>query len=258
MRVKVRAFTLVELLVVVAIIVVLLALLVPAMGKAFMAANRGKCASNLDGVGTAVATSLNDSPTRLYPAAPNDAAAPNGPSWLMLGNLGTEYNDPNVHDVPSRPLNKYLGFTAKGGAVGVAECPGDRGDGTAVSKEPVYQRLGCSYVTPANKNSTAYYGIGNVFGGKEAPILAGSVSPQSSKVLFADTPVFPDRSLSVPADNTNVNRWHYNDSKERRVNALFADGHVDWFTFEYPAAIEMDPTAQTSRDYPENASSKFW
>lgn len=245
---KYFAFTLVELLVVITIIVILIAMLVPGLEKSFEIANRAKCLSNLKAIGTAVATSLNDSPSRQYPTAWA------GWWWRMLGNLGTEYADPNFYDVPNRPLNKYLGFTAKGGLVPAAECPSDRGD---FGSAPLYQRFGCSYLTSTNSNmagtATAHFGIGNVFGGDGAPILAGNVNPTHNKVIFVDGPVFPNRLLS-----TRGHRWHHNSLTERKLNAVFADGHAEWFLFEFPQELEANPNVQSSYDYKENPSWKFW
>jgi len=51
-----KAFTLVELLVVVAILAVLIALLLPAMGKAKAATRAAVCRSNLSQVGVALMT----------------------------------------------------------------------------------------------------------------------------------------------------------------------------------------------------------
>lgn len=65
-----RAFTLVELLVVVAIIVVLLALLVPAMDKAIYQAELVVCATQIRHLGTAATTYAMDN-KRHYPLRPN-------------------------------------------------------------------------------------------------------------------------------------------------------------------------------------------
>ena len=61
---KRRGFTLIELLVVVAIIALLIAILLPSLGRAKEMANRGTCSANLRGIVQSMA---------VYGASENDA-----------------------------------------------------------------------------------------------------------------------------------------------------------------------------------------
>jgi prepilin-type N-terminal cleavage/methylation domain-containing protein len=68
-KMKKKGFTLVELLVVIAIIAMLLAILMPALGKVRQLAQRIMCGTNIGGVGKAMLTYSTDDPYESYPIA---------------------------------------------------------------------------------------------------------------------------------------------------------------------------------------------
>jgi prepilin-type N-terminal cleavage/methylation domain-containing protein len=84
-KTKKKGFTLVELLVVIAIIAMLLAILMPALGKVRQLAQRIMCGTNVGGIGKAMLTYSSDDKYESYPIA--------GPSGSLL-DLGTTTTEP--------------------------------------------------------------------------------------------------------------------------------------------------------------------
>jgi prepilin-type N-terminal cleavage/methylation domain-containing protein/prepilin-type processing-associated H-X9-DG protein len=80
---KRRGFTLVELIVVIAIIILLLAMLLPAIQKIREAANKVVCASHLRNIGSAMALYLSDS-KQYYPSGGGDNPLPRNLSYSGL------------------------------------------------------------------------------------------------------------------------------------------------------------------------------
>ena len=85
-KMKKKGFTLVELLVVIAIIAMLLAILMPALGKVRQLAQRIMCGTNIGGLGKAILTYATDDKYESYPIA--------GPSSTVwdFGTIGTNNN----------------------------------------------------------------------------------------------------------------------------------------------------------------------
>lgn len=109
-----RGFTLVELLVVIGIIALLVAILLPVLSKAKMAANATKCASNLKQLGTAIFLYQGD----------NKGYVP----WPASGQVGPR-NDDLVYwqagrDMNKSPLAKYLRMSGEP-LKSMFRCPAD-------------------------------------------------------------------------------------------------------------------------------------
>ncbi len=88
-----RGFTLVELLVVVAVIALLIGLLLPALGKARESGRELKCASNIRNIGTAA--TMYTASTEVYPLAYVYASSERGFGWRVADQQATNPNPGN-------------------------------------------------------------------------------------------------------------------------------------------------------------------
>ncbi len=108
-RYPLSAFTLVELLVVIAIIALLAALAIPAIGGAIKRSNAAKCMANLKQIGVAYRNYAQDN-NRLIPST----ASGGGPSWgqALIQNIQSSpagWSSNTLLKCPSdsRPINSY-------------------------------------------------------------------------------------------------------------------------------------------------------
>jgi prepilin-type processing-associated H-X9-DG protein/prepilin-type N-terminal cleavage/methylation domain-containing protein len=230
-----RAFTLVELLVVVGIITILIAILLPALGRAREHANRVKCAANLRSIGLAMTMYVQQ--YRSYPGALFAQAEGDGGVW------------------PAR-LRPFVD-----GSKDVFHCPSrdERFDWTDTSPEPLipagrfFLQLGYDTGEPV-LHQFAHFSYGYNGAGAE-----GETDPARQKGLGIEPRIpgltqrflagdMPAARVRVPAEMIAVSdsngdaRWDFVISPGRDdptvwpgsvhsggANVLFCDGHVTWY-----------------------------
>jgi prepilin-type N-terminal cleavage/methylation domain-containing protein len=245
-----RGFTLIELLVAIVIIAGLLALLLPALGKARVAGRDTLCLSNLRQIGAAWVLYMGDYEN--FPVGESDDYASQarygwgGVHWYGTGEDGSG-QEPVGWLPADRPVNEYLGEDRRSeGFARIFRCPND--DGVVYHNFPdipvpwsefgvtgrsgegdrtVYGQLGTSYAA----NIDLYYwpdprvGL-DVFvpsrGPKDVHV------PASSLVMVGDAGAMTAARYAVLIDGLVVGWWHGQtrghfalfDGSARRENAI--------------------------------------
>lgn len=214
-------FTLLELLIVIAIISLLLAVLIPGLAKARAIAKRLSCQSNLRQLGIAWGLYFDDHDGNLYRGINTNHTFG---GWEGTGGYG-----------PDRPLNGYIGLDhgmpSENGAK-VFRCPADRGGVFGLpSEERAYQYFGNSYQTNILIIGPTQIGWSNAI----LKPLHDEINVQLKDFKFPDISTHP-ASLALVGDNNWMQEWHplilthAEDwhGKERHHNIAFLDGHVSF------------------------------
>ncbi|GEM_PF-6836770 len=234
-----RAFTLVELLVVIGIIAVLVGILLPALNKAKSQANRTKCAANLQQIGQLYMMYANAwkgaFPNWKGPRPnPGEANSSGGTTWeTMAVTMRAQLEDQ---------------FKFKQGRI--FYCPENQiGGGLQAGEDPILDEddwfkshidgagesvvyLGYS-IYAANGNAQSwFYGRGTV--NLPPPNLASPY--KASEKGLSERPLVMD----IVVDYSNISprqKWAYSSHQDRRTakpagrNILWGDGHVTWRNF---------------------------
>jgi len=203
---KASAFTLVELLVVIGIIAVLVALLLPALNKARVTANRAACASNLRQIGMAVQLYRNSYDDYL-PAynTPGDQSE----SWQQqLANLmGAPWS---WTDATKQP--------------GIYRCPAEASFyyPQVVSSSTYYVSYAIHQMSSDGNPTQPHWGAGYLW-------MKGGWVTNTNFWLFGDVEGWYPWSFNN--DWNTMGSFRHSDNNElasnAMINLLFLDGHVD-------------------------------
>lgn len=246
------AFTIIELLIVVAIVGVLIAALIPTIAGARRAGRAAVCVSNVGQIMTAMDLYLKEN-RDIYPSGETTYTDQSGnvkqaelTCWNLFGikGIGEESNlDATNLDQTYRPLNTYLGQPER------AQCPLDQGisesklsnllGGASLSGTAnLYTVVGTSYAyayRPPSERANAGEADesdirdGLLWMGGEHSDRRSKIEQPASKLVVSDSLL----SLDLPAYETE-NQWHNlvdrapdaASQRQLEVTAGFADGHV--------------------------------
>jgi prepilin-type processing-associated H-X9-DG protein/prepilin-type N-terminal cleavage/methylation domain-containing protein len=218
-----RAFTLVELLVVIGVIALLIGILLPVLNKARDRANELKCATNLRALGQGLALYTGD--YRYYPIQ-DDGVIDN--VWLaqlrniLRGNTGVFYCPAEDSECQWQPPGGAWIYTARPAAV------------------PLGWTLGEPFPNSAlNLFSYGYNGGGTSGGGQDGLGMNGvyvrvnRVRRPGETIAIADTSAdrFMDFTIFPGTDNSRdpVHKSEWPGKIHRGgANVLYCDGHLEW------------------------------
>jgi prepilin-type N-terminal cleavage/methylation domain-containing protein/prepilin-type processing-associated H-X9-DG protein len=237
-----RAFTLVELLIVIAVIAILAAILLPTLGNAKLSARRITCVNNLRQLGLASQMYWDDHEGDAFRYM---MGASNGGTiywfgWIEAWVPGNEGQ--RAFDATAGVLYPYFGGR------GVEVCPSLDYNSRLFKAKATGAAYGYGY----NLHISAP--------APQPPVKIHRVTRPSDIALLADAGQINDFQEPASADNPLIEEFYYiNDTEttvhfrhNRRANVLYCDGHVDP---ERPLAGSIDtrlPSELVGRLYGES------
>src|ERR1700690_58839 len=219
-----RAFTLIELLVVMAIIGILSAILLPALAKGKLAAQRAACESNLCQLGLATEMYLGDNGGLFFKRC--EALTMAGQQWWFGWLQGTTVpQGQRAFDLSTGVLFPYLHSRD------VRLCP------SPAWNSPQFKLKGTNVIFSYGCNAYLFAGP------SQKPVNANKISQPADTALFADAAQVNTFQGGASPSNPKFEEFYYLDLEtnysqfnnqpnghfrhSQKANVTFADGHVD-------------------------------
>lgn len=224
-----QGFSIIELLVSIAVIAVLLSLLLPMLVHARRVSSTAQCSSNLRQVGVAMLSYLHDN--EVFPKHAEQ------PDWRYGGVHFTGMSQVAAMD-PSRPINRYLredtGEADDRAMTMIFRCAGDRGvfrrdDArdlrSVLPRVTAYQTYGTSYRANPYLMDSTRAGIDKL----RRPLRVNEVFVATSRLLMiGDATWYYATRKPGMQDSQLVASWH---GKRDSGNMLAMDGSVQFLDF---------------------------
>jgi prepilin-type processing-associated H-X9-DG protein/prepilin-type N-terminal cleavage/methylation domain-containing protein len=242
---RTRAFTLVELLVVIGIIALLVAILLPALNNARDQARTTQCLSNLRQIGQAHEMYLNEFHQFIVPTDYGDTSSPPGPNgYAIVESWETVLITSNCLAYP--PHTNTGSPPATGN---VLQCPSGAFEwianssitsGLPASRADANGAMGAQTVSKIMNPGLAvysWYAINGTSGTDTGvPCHRWPADGQTTAKLYKITQIRKPSELAFIFDgiganvqSTNANRLNARHSRRKQTNVLFFDGHVQTY-----------------------------